>query len=198
MKAALNFKQGEMIMASKRDIIAEAIEAGGATMESLIAAADCKYESIMSNFSMLRLMGKCPVKDVEVDGVLTYRFVSTEEWEQMKAEKATSATSASSRTRTSSKSPAQRLVAAEVRVARCEKAAENAQARANANEEDTLLGLRSDKAEIEMQIAQYELGTAQALVDADPEAKAEYEALTVSIVASEGEVSDENGDVQFD
>lgn len=162
----------EITVKSKREIIAENIEAGGATMESLMAAADCKYESVMSNFSMLRLMGKCPVKDVETDGVLTYRFVTSEEWEKIKASKIVS-----NKRPTVTKSPAQRLIAAEKRTDKCEKVVIGAVKRATANTSDILLDLRAQKAEVEFQIAKFELEEAKKAVIGNTEAEAEYDAL---------------------
>lgn len=165
----------QAVAKSKREIIADCIDAGGATMESLILAANCKYESVMSNFSMLRLMGKCPVKDVEVDGVLTYRFVTSEEWESMKAEKAANAGAK----RTSvTKSPAERLIAADKRTDRCEKALVSAAERAKSAPNDELLALRQQKADIELKIAVIEHSTAKEAVDNDESAQAEYEKLT--------------------
>lgn len=152
---------------SKRDIIAEAIEAGGATMESLMEAANCKYASVMSNFSMLRLMGKCPVKDVEVvaedeDGnevtEMTYRLVSTEEWEAIKVEKAENAKTKKAPTRT----PEEMLEILTKRVEKAYKADASAQTRLDANADSQILQLRAQKASIELQIANLELEELQA------------------------------------
>lgn len=175
------------VVKSKREIIAECIEAGGATMDSLIAAADCKYESVMSNFSMLRLMGKCPVKDVEVDGVMTYRFVTSAEWEAMKAEKSANA---GTKKAVAAKSPAERLIAAEKRVDKCDKAAVGAVERAEAAPDDELLGLRAQKAEIELKIAKFELDTLTALVENDKTALEEYNSLKAAPVPEDQESSD--------
>lgn len=145
---------------SKRQIIIDAINAGGATIESLAAEANCKYASVMSNFSMLRLMGMHPVKDVpsEEDAeTLTYRFVDSEEAAQIKeAQKAKSTTS-----KAPAKTPAERLDAAEKRFERCEKAEKAAGERADKGNSE-LLNLRADKAVIELKIAQIELAEAQA------------------------------------
>jgi hypothetical protein len=119
----------------------------------------------MSNFSMLRLMGKFPVKDVPVQTkndegedveVMTFRFVDAEEKEKLDAERAANSTA---KTR-AAKSPAERYEAAEKRVARCTKAAEAARARADKAEDNEELQLRADKADIELKLAEIEMDKA--------------------------------------
>jgi len=152
---------------SKRDIIADTIEAGNATMESLMEAAGCKYASVMSNFSMLRLMGKCPVKDVPVvfedeDGneteEMTYRLVTAEEWEAVKTEKAENAKTKKAPAR----SPEEMLEVLTKRVEKATKANDVAVTRFEANEDSQILQLRAQKAGIELQIAQLELSDHEA------------------------------------
>ena len=148
---------------SKREIILETIEAGGATMETLVAAAQCKYESVMSCFSMLRLMGKCPIKDVPVTKidpetneekqVLTYRIISADEWAAMKADQASNAKKRSTPART----PEERLAIAQKRVEKLTAVLTKANERANADQENSLLQLRAQVANLELQIAQIEL-----------------------------------------
>ena len=150
---------------SKRDIVKETIEEGNATMESLTKAADCKYESVMSIFSMLRLMGHCPVKDVphfEDPETMTYRFVDADEWERMKAER-----SANSQSSGRKLTPEERLEKAQTRVEKSEKAYKKAKERAeNGNSE--ILDLRAEKAKIEHKIAQHELSEAQIEAQKEP------------------------------
>ena len=155
----------------KREIVIEAIEAGGATMESLMVAADCKYESIMSIFSTLRLMGKCPVKDVPAtmtaeDGsefeVMTYRLVTPEEWEQIKAERS----SKSAAKREPKKSPAEQLEALNKRIENLTKAEAAAKSRFDQRPELRILELRAQKADIELQIACLERDELQAKINA--------------------------------
>jgi len=155
----------DAVKKSKREIIAECIEAGGATMESLMAAAGCKYASVMSNFSMLRLMGKNPVKDVPVESTnedgetvteLTYRLVSNEEWAAIKADKAANAKTKKAPART----PEQMLEILTKRVDKATKAEAVAIDRAAVSDSE-ILGLRSQKAEIELQIASLELSDFQ-------------------------------------
>lgn len=151
----------------KRDIVIETIMAGGATMESLMAAADCKYESVMSIFSTLRLMGKCPVKDVPVtfideDGseyeVLTYRLVSPEEWETIKANR----TSNSTAKREPKKTPAEQLEMLNKRIETLTKNDLAAAERFVQRPESEVLNLRAQKAKIELQIAVIERDELQA------------------------------------
>ncbi len=152
---------------SKRDIVAKEIEKGGATMESLCAAADCKYASIMSILSTLRLMGKCAVKDVPVktkDGKeeMTYRFVTADEWDKMKAEQA-----ANAKTRkTSAKTPEEQLAMAEKKVAQANTAAENAAARAEKNPKDPIVVLKAQITKLQKQLADLELKEVKANIQA--------------------------------
>lgn len=161
---------------SKRQIIIDTINEGGATMESLAAAANCKYASVMSNFSMLRLMGLFPVKDVEVevDGktVLTYRFVDAAEKAELDAAKAEKSKSTSK-----PKDPKKRYDAAVKRVTRTEKAKDKAIERAEKADDDEELNLRAEKAEIEFKLANIELDKAKAVYpDWDAEVEASDEA----------------------
>jgi hypothetical protein len=161
---------GEM---SKRDIVLAEIEKGGATIDSLCEAADCKYASVMSIFSMLRLMGKCPVKDVPVkdkDGneTLTYRIVSPKEWDAIKAEKAAKAKTKAAPART----PEQVYEAAEKKVARCTTAVENAEKRAAGKKATQIDKLKLQKAKIELQIANLEIAEAEKNLPASKDAGA--------------------------
>ena len=60
-----------------RDQIKEAIIAGGATKESLLALTGTTEKGLASQFTYLRMMGTCPMK--QEDG--TWKIVTTEEWE---------------------------------------------------------------------------------------------------------------------
>ena len=168
---------------SKREIIADVIEAGGATMESLMEAAACKYASVMSNFSMLRLMGKCAVKDVDTeipvldeDGnetfddagevatttIQTYRFVTADEWKEIQAAKATNAKAKKAPART----PEEQKALLEKRIEKLNTAKANADKRAEEGDSE-ILNLRAQKADIECQIAGLELAEIQAKIDAE-------------------------------
>jgi hypothetical protein len=159
MTEATKTEETEM---SKRDIVLAEIEKGGATIDSLCKAADCKYASVMSILSMLRLMGKCAVKDVPVknkDGneTLTYRIVSPKEWDQIKAEKHANAKKKAAPART----PEQVYEMAEKKVARCTTFLDNAKKRAETEKASQLDKLKLQKANIELQIANIELSDAK-------------------------------------
>jgi len=57
-----------------RDQIKEAIIAGGATKESLLALTGTTEKGLASQFTYLRMMGTCPMK--QEDG--TWKIVTTE------------------------------------------------------------------------------------------------------------------------
>ncbi len=152
---------------TKREIIIQEIEKGGATMDSLKEAADCKYESVMSIFSMLRLMGKCPVK--QEDG--TYKFVTLEEWEELKAERAANAKTKSSKPKT----PEEILKAAEKALARAEKAYSLAKERFEKSPDDHVLDLKCQKAELELALAKINFNEAQDAVTEEAEEAEEVE-----------------------
>jgi hypothetical protein len=103
----------------KRLIILDAIEAGGATKESLMELADCSAASLATNFSYLRMGGKCPLKN-EDD---TYSIVTEEEWAEIKAE---AKAKAKTRKTATPKTPEQIYNAAQKRVERTAKALETA------------------------------------------------------------------------
>jgi len=154
---------------TKRDIVIDTIKKGGATMDSLMKEADCKYPSVMSIFSTLRLMGMHPVKDVPVkdkDGneVLTYRLVDQAEADKIKAEKASKAKA----NQGPAKSPAERLALAEKRVERCTNLLKTAAARAKKEPDNVEFDLRGQKADIELKLAQLELKKCKALVGKQP------------------------------
>ena len=71
----------------KRLIIKAAIEAGGATKESLMDLAEVSSASLATNFTYLRLMGYYPVK--KEDG--TYAFVNEGEWNLIQENRAAAA-----------------------------------------------------------------------------------------------------------
>jgi len=131
---------------NKREIIAELIEAGGATKEKLMEAAEVNAAGLASQFTYLRLTGRYPVKGE--DGV--YRFVSEEEWEAMKAEAAARRGSSKKRT------PAEKKELIEKRLAKAQDAYVR---RKEAFEKDKteLNKWKFKKAEAEVEIANLEL-----------------------------------------
>ena len=92
---------------NKRELIAELIEAGGATKESLMEAAEVNAAGLSSQFTYLRLTGRFPVKGD--DGV--YKFIPEAEWNKMKEEAASRKVSGGPK-----KSPEERKEALEKRV----------------------------------------------------------------------------------
>ena len=147
---------------SKREIIAETIEAGGATMESLMKAAGCKYASVMSCFTMLRLTGRCPVKDVETivikDGKevteTTYRLVDSKEWEEIKAARTARAAKTA---RSPLKTPEQQLEIFKAQFERLVKTFRIAKIRAEAKKDSEILKLKVEKARIMLEIVKLEI-----------------------------------------
>ena len=136
---------------NKRTIIADAIREGGATKESLMEAASVDSKGLASQFSYLRLTGQCPI--VDADGI--FSLVTTAEWEEMKAARVPKAK------KEDTKTPEERLAAAEARVTKCEAAAKAAADRFNKNTDDTkevVLKAYSDRADADLVIAEYALG----------------------------------------
>jgi len=136
---------------NKRTIIADAINEGGATKESLMEAAAVDSKGLASQFSYLRLTGQCPI--VDEDGV--YSLITADEWEEMKAARVPKAK------KEDTKTPEEKLAAAEARVTKCESAAKAAADRFNKNTDDskeTLLKAYSDRADADLVIAKFALG----------------------------------------
>ena len=160
---------------NKREVIIETLKAGGATMAILTTAADCKYESVMSMFSTLRLMGVFPVKDVpgteeNAEGVeveiLTYRIADAEEWAKIKADRAENA---KTKTTAVAKTPAEALEIAKKKHVRCVKANEAAAARLEKNESNEIIAWKAQIAALTLLVAVSELADAQKLSDENPE-----------------------------
>ena len=139
-----------------RDQIKEAIEAGGATRESLLELTGTTEKGLASQFTYMRMMGNCPMK--EEDG--TYKIVSTDEWNAHKSESG----SAPSVNLT----PAQRVEKAEKRSTRAATAFDNAKTRFEADKKDRLKELKFIKAEAELEIAELELGAAEKVFAESP------------------------------
>jgi hypothetical protein len=144
-----------------RDEIKKAIEEGGATKESLLELTGTTEKGLASQFTYLRMMGTCPMK--QDDG--TFKIVSTEEWEAHRS----SGGSASKPL-----TPAERVDKAEKRSKRAATAYDNAKKRYEADENNRLNELKFVKAEAELEIAEIELGKAEAaLAEAPDEPEAE-------------------------
>ena len=132
-----------------RDDMKIAIEAGGATRESLLELTGTTEKGLASQFTYMRMMGNCPMK--QEDG--TYKIVTTEEWQAHKA----SSGSAS----VTNLTPEQRVDRCEKRSKRAASAYDNAKKRQEANPDDKLSELKFIKAEAEFEIAEIELGKAE-------------------------------------
>ena len=137
----------------KRLVILAAIEAGGATKESLMETADCSSASLATNFTYLRLMGKCPLKADDN----TFSIISEEEWDAIQAERKAKA---GTRKATTPKTPAELLAAAEKRMTRCAKALVSATTKAGQIDNE-ITDLRLTIATAENRLAEIALEEAQ-------------------------------------
>ena len=140
-----------------RDEIKVAIEAGGATRESLLELTGTTEKGLASQFTYMRMMGNCPMK--QEDG--TFKIVSAEDWE---AHKATSGSRSST-----SLTPEERVERSEKRSKRAASAYDSAKKRTEADPDNRLNELKFIKAEAELEIAEIELGKAEeAFMEAGP------------------------------
>lgn len=130
-------------MANKRDIIAGLINAGGATKESLMEGAEVNSAGLSSQFTYLRLTGKFPIKGD--DGV--FKFITAEEWEAIKADAASRKVNGGPK-----KSPEERKIALEKRVAKLQEAFDKAQEKLK-EEKSKVNKLKLQKADAEVQLA---------------------------------------------
>jgi len=131
-----------------RDEIFEAINKGGATQESLLELTGTTKKGLASQFTYLRMLGKCPMK--QEDG--TYKIVTTEEWE---------ASRSSGGTAGKVLSPAERVEKAEKREKRASTALTNAKKKLEANPDDRVAQLTVAKAEAELELSSILLGKAE-------------------------------------
>lgn len=131
-----------------RDDILKAIKEGGATKESLLKLTGTTEKGLASQFTYLRMIGNCPMK--QEDG--TYKIVTQDEWNEHRS----SGVSAAPLT------PEQRVEKAEKRSKRAATAYDNAKKTHEADPENELKRLKFVKAEAELKIAEIELGMAEA------------------------------------
>jgi hypothetical protein len=133
---------------AKRDQIAELINAGGATKESLMEAVEVNSAGLSSQFTYLRLTGKYPVKGADD----TFSFVTEEEWAVMKADAMANRGGSSA----PKKSPEERQEALLKRQAKLQEAFDK---KADAFDKDAsdINSFRLSKAEAEINICNYEL-----------------------------------------
>ncbi len=158
-----------------RDAIKKAIEEGGATKASLLELTGTTEKGLTSQFTYLRMMGNCPMK--QDDG--TWKIVSTEEWEAHRG--AGGATAANL-------TPEQRVERAGKRSKRAASAFDNAKIRHEAKPDDRLTELKFLKASAELEIAEIELGKTEEVFRNTPDEIITSEEVTE---AAEGEVPDE-------
>lgn len=140
-----------------RDVIKKAILEGGATKESLLELTGTTDKGLASQFTYLRMMGTCPMKQADN----TFKIVSPEEWEEHRSAGGASAANLT---------PEQLVDKAEKRSKRAASAYDTAKTRAEAKPEDRMLHLKFEKAKAELGIAEIELGLAEtAFAEAPPE-----------------------------
>ena len=140
---------------NKREIIAEAIHAGGATLDSLMEVAEVNKAGLSSQFTYLRLTGQFPVKGD--DGV--FKFITLEEWEAKKAAAASGVKAGPA------KSPAEQFEILQKRQAKLQ-AAYVKREEAVAKDNSKLNKLKLKKAQVEVDIVNLEIDT---LTEANPE-----------------------------
>ena len=139
---------------NKREIIAKAIEAGGATKESLMITAEVNAAGLASQFTYLRLTGKYPVKQEDA----SFKFVTAEEWEAMKASATTG------RVAGPSKTPEEQIIVLEKRQAK-QVAALDKRTEAYAADKSKLNKLKLQRANVELDITLYELDVVKAKLE---------------------------------
>jgi len=179
-----------------RDDIKVAIEAGGATRESLLELTGTTEKGLASQFTYMRMMGNCPIK--QEDG--TFKIVTSEEWEAHKA--------ASGSKSTKTLTPEERVERSEKRSKRAASAYDSAKKRMEVDPENRLNELKFIKAEAELEIAEIELGKAEKefrakIIAADPVDPVDPvdPSLEVELNLEEEEVEDfedENEDEEVD
>jgi len=142
-----------------RDEIYKAIMKGGATKESLLTLTGTTEKGLASQFTYLRMTGKCPQK--QEDG--TFKIISADEWEATRGTAGTKSDAALS--------PADKEKKAAKRAERAQSAYDNASKKLEASPEDVLTKLKFTKAEAELKIAEIELGMAETLAAEAPDAE---------------------------
>lgn len=173
---------------TKREIIKQVIEAGGATAESIMAAADLSNKALSSQFSILRLTGVFPVKDE--DGV--FSLVDKETWDQIQAEKKVNA-----KTTKSNKTPEEIYEQALERLRRAKRSVDYTDKIAG-DGEFVLFNLKHDRALLDEKIAAILLAEAKlAFGDADC-FKVGEDGLEELVYEDEGEIEVEGDGTEND
>lgn len=142
---------------NKQQIVANLVKEGTHTRQEIFEKADCTPAALASYFSSMRNAAQFtdalvyPVEK-EIDGRKVFTAMTFEDAEAYR--KANTATRKSA----AAKSPEERYEAAVKRVEKCINAANKAVERFNNNPDSEELKLRSEKAEIEVRLAQIALG----------------------------------------
>lgn len=156
---------------SKQDLVVKLVQEGIHTRQEIKDAVGCTSGAFATYLTSMRNAAKftgaeiCPIEEEkEIDGVVKKVFVVTtfQAAEEARAERAATNTSTAA-----AKTPAERLDAAQKRIARCESAVDRAIERSEAAEDNVELQLRAEKAQIELKLAEIELERAKALVAED-------------------------------
>lgn len=136
-------------MANKRTIIIEAINEGGATKESLMKTAEVNAPGFASQLSYIRMSGQYPM--VDENGVF---YMGTEEdFEASKAARASKPKVALS--------PEEMRTKLEKKSKRAATAQTNAAKKAENNPDDKVIVLKSQVADMQLEICEIELGRHQ-------------------------------------
>ncbi len=162
-----------------RDVIKKAILAGGATRESLLKLTETTEKGLASQFTYMRMMGNCPMK--QADG--TYKIVSSAEWE---AHKGTPGIAVNL-------TPAQLVEKAEKKSTKAAAAYDVAKTRHEADLKDKMKELKFIKADAELKIAELELGAAEEVFANSPP-----DAVIEGAEGTEGEEVEEGVEEEVD
>ena len=163
---------------SKQEQVVNLVKEGKYTRKEIKEMVGCTanvfatYLSAMRNAANFTGVDICPIEEeIEVDGKIKKVMTVT----SFKAAEAAKAERAAASGRASTKTPAERLEAADRRVERTSSALDSAKERYEANEDNRELELRYEKAKIEAELAEIEQARAKALVEAQ-ESEADVEA----------------------
>ena len=160
-----------------RDEIKIAIEKGGATKESLLALTGTTEKGLASQFTYMRMMGNCPMK--QDDG--TFKIVSIDEWNAHKSESGSASTA--------SLTPEERVLRAEKRSARAASAYDNAKKNHEADPTNALKELKFIRADADLKIAELELGAAEETFADSPADEVTDDEITNDEVNNEDELA---------
>lgn len=163
---------------NKRTIIKEAIESGEYTKEQLMEKADVNAAGFASQLSYLRMGGIFPVADSET-GI--FKIVTEAEWNELQANRKSGKPK-------EELTPATMRAKLEGKAKRAASAQTNAAKKAENSPDDKVLGLKAQKAALELEICEIELGQHQS----------EYPDLEDEIDESVEEVDTEDEDEDGD